>query len=179
MIFFFSSAINAKKYDGILYHTNAFLGFSLISGSDSKLPFSVNPLEACLSPRLSLTVVLLLSYVEQGFLLAMWNISISISSLFDIFCQQNQSVFIFVSFQVSIKMPPTLMRTFKIPFSLLLFREKAFVAYLLQKKKTYLYDVITLKIALFSLLHINVVILPSDTHIADHSFACLLFVAQG
>lgn len=133
--FFFSSATNAKKYGGILYRTDAFLGFLLISGSDSKLPFSLNLLEACWGPRLSFTVVLLLSYVEQGFLLAMWNISTSINSLFDIFSQQNPSVFIFVSIQVSIKMPPTLMCTFKIPFSLLIFREEAFVAYLLQKRK--------------------------------------------
>lgn len=46
----FSSVTNAKKYDGILYHTDAFLGFLPISGSDSKLAFSLNPLEACLNP---------------------------------------------------------------------------------------------------------------------------------
>lgn len=34
------SATVAKKYGGFLYSADAFLGFLLISGSDSKLPFS-------------------------------------------------------------------------------------------------------------------------------------------
>lgn len=169
-----SSATNAKKYDGILYLRDAFLGFLLISGSDSKLVFSLHLLEACLSPRLGLFVVLLLSYVEQGFLLAVWNISTSINGLFDIFSQQNQSFFIFVSFQVSIKMPSTLC-TFKNPSYSLIFREKAFVACLLQERK-YISDTVTLRIALFSPLHLNALILPSDNHIADHSFAYLPFL---
>lgn len=38
----------------------------------------------------------------------------------------------------------------------------------------YLCDITALKMPLFSLMHVNVLILRSDGHIADHSFAYLL-----